>query len=96
MKVIIQSRLQSKSPINENRRDFLGLWFTMGDKVFHLYSVSGKGLSMSKLLRLFGRLLCQLGIHDFRIIDQTFGFSAGGGTETVECKRCAVTMRRQV
>lgn len=50
---------------------------------------------MSKLLVHLGRLLCWLGIHDFRVIDRTFGFGAGGDVEKVECRRCgAVTSRR--
>jgi len=42
-----------------------------------------------------GRLLCFIGIHDFRVTDVTFGFGSGGSVEKVECRRCgAVTTRR--
>ena len=50
---------------------------------------------MSKLPSLLSRLLCWLGVHDFRVIDKTFEFGAGGGIEKVECRRCGVTMTRQ-
>ncbi|GMR20616.1 MAG: hypothetical protein BMS9Abin36_1212 [Gammaproteobacteria bacterium] len=49
---------------------------------------------MSKLPALLGLILCWLGFHDFRVIDKTFGFGAGGGVEKVECRRCGVTMTR--
>jgi hypothetical protein len=45
--------------------------------------------------KFLGHLLCLLGIHDFRVIDATLGFGAGGGVEKVECRRCGlVTTRR--
>jgi len=41
-----------------------------------------------------GRLLCLIGLHDFRVTDVTFGFGSGGSVEKVECRRCgAVTTR---
>ena len=46
------------------------------------------------LITLFGRLLCWLGIHDFRVIDVTLGFGEAGGVEKVECRRCGVVMSR--
>jgi len=49
---------------------------------------------MPKLPSLLGRLLCWLGFHDYRVIDKTFGFGAGGGVEKVECRRCGVTITR--
>ncbi len=46
------------------------------------------------MAKLLGRLLCLLGLHDFQIIDVTFGFGAGGNVAKVECKRCGyVTLR---
>ncbi len=51
---------------------------------------------MSELLLQIGRLLCWLGIHNFRVIDRTFGFGAGGDIEKVECRRCGVILSRQV
>ncbi len=50
---------------------------------------------MSKLLPILGRFLCWLGFHDFRVIDRTFEFGAGGSVEKVECRRCGVIMTRQ-
>ena len=49
----------------------------------------------AKLQEFIGRLLCRLGLHDYRVIDVTFGFGEGGSVERVECRRCAqVTIRR--
>jgi len=50
---------------------------------------------MPKLPPLLAQLLCRLGFHDFRVISKKFGFGTGGGVETVECRRCGVTMIRQ-
>jgi len=51
---------------------------------------------MPKFARLLGFLLCRFGFHDFRVIDRTFEFGAGGGVEKVECRRCGTTMTRQI
>ena len=40
-----------------------------------------------------GRFLCWLGLHDFRVVSETFGFGTGG-VEKVECRRCGVTVTR--
>jgi hypothetical protein len=34
-----------------------------------------------------GRLLCWLGVHDYRLVEVTIGFGPGGRVETVECRR---------
>jgi hypothetical protein len=49
----------------------------------------------AKLQEFVGRLLCRLGLHDFRVIDVTFGFGAGGSVERVECRRCGVVTTRR-
>ena len=41
-----------------------------------------------------GRLFCWLGFHDYRVVDTTFGFGAGGAVETVECRRCGYRATR--
>ena len=42
-----------------------------------------------------GRLLCNLGFHDFRVLEVRFGFGHGNRIEKVECRRCAlVSVRR--
>lgn len=40
------------------------------------------------------RILCWIGIHDFRVINVTFGFSAGDQVEKVECRRCGFKTTR--
>jgi hypothetical protein len=45
---------------------------------------------MVKLPPLIGRILCWLGIHDFRVDSVTYEF----GTDAVEkdvCRRCGIT-----
>jgi len=43
--------------------------------------------------RLFGKVLCWLGFHDFHVIEGSFSFG-GGGIETVECRRCGLRRTR--
>ena len=43
---------------------------------------------------ILGRILCFFGVHDFRIVDATFGFGAGGGVTRVQCQRCGLTTTR--
>ena len=51
---------------------------------------------MQNLPPLISKLLCWLGIHDFRVISKTFGFGDPEGVEKVECKRCGAVMTRQI
>ncbi len=51
---------------------------------------------MLKPSLMIGRLLCWLSFHDFRIIDRTLGFGAGGGVKKVVCQRCGVVVTRSV
>ena len=37
---------------------------------------------------LVGRLLCGIGIHDYRVVEVTGGFGPGGSVEKRECRRC--------
>ncbi len=46
------------------------------------------------LAGIVGRLLCLLGIHDFKVIDATIGFGSAGGTSTVKCQRCGRIVTR--
>ena len=48
----------------------------------------------ARLLKRVGELLCALGIHDFRILEVTFGFGTGG-VERVQCRRCGVVTTRR-
>ena len=38
----------------------------------------------------FTYLLCWLGIHNYKIVDITFGFGAGGTTQRIKCKICGI------
>jgi len=50
----------------------------------------------AKLGEFVGWLLCWLGIHDFRVVDVSFGFGEGGSVERVECRRCGLVTVRKV
>jgi hypothetical protein len=53
------------------------------------------GAKNTKLSQILGRLLCRLGLHDFRVINVRFGFGASGNIEQVECRRCGRFTTRQ-
>lgn len=50
---------------------------------------------MRTLEYMFGRFLCLVGIHDFRIIEVTFGFGQSGYMQKIECRRCGYLTTRQ-
>ena len=45
---------------------------------------------------VLGRLLCQIGAHDFEVVDVTFGFGRNETIERVRCRRCRRVMARNV
>ncbi len=48
------------------------------------------------MIEIFRRLLCQLGFHDFRVVEVTVSFGQSGAVEKVECRHCGhFTTRRQ-
>lgn len=42
------------------------------------------------------RALCLFGIHDYRLIDVTFGFGSGGNVQRVRCRRCGHATTRSM
>lgn len=48
-----------------------------------------------RIQSVFGHLLCQLGLHDYRVLEKMFQFGSGNGIEKVECQRCSVIITRQ-
>ena len=42
-----------------------------------------------------GRLLCLVGVHDFRVLEVRFGFGQGNRIEKVECRRCSLVSTRR-
>ncbi len=44
---------------------------------------------------IIGRLLCRLGLHDFKVLEATLGFGEAGGVEKVKCRRCRLIFTRQ-
>jgi hypothetical protein len=47
------------------------------------------------LPRILGRILCLLGLHDYRLVERSVSFGSEGGVEKVQCKRCGLTIMRQ-
>jgi hypothetical protein len=47
------------------------------------------------LLRIGSRILCLLGVHDFRLIERIVSFGSEGGVEKLQCTRCGLTITRQ-
>ena len=41
------------------------------------------------------RILCWLGVHDFQVLEITFGFGEAGDGEKVECRRCKLIISRE-
>ena len=42
-----------------------------------------------------GRLLCRIGVHDYRLVDEVLAFGSAGNVQRVQCRRCGyVTTRR--
>ena len=42
-----------------------------------------------------GRLLCLIGMHEFRVLEITFAFGPAGAIEKVECTRCGLLTTRR-
>ncbi len=40
------------------------------------------------------RILCVLGLHDFRLIERILSFGSGSGVEKVQCRRCGLVITR--
>jgi len=53
-----------------------------------------KGLA-KRVRAPIGRLLCFLGVHDFRVLEVRFGFGQGNHIEKVECRRCGWNSTRR-
>ncbi len=49
---------------------------------------------MFDLQNLIGRLLCQFGFHDYRLIEVVGSFGASGQVQKVECRRCGCATTR--
>lgn len=41
------------------------------------------------------RLLCRLGMHDFRLVEVVGGFGQGGPVKKIECRRCGYVATKQ-
>ena len=46
------------------------------------------------IMQWVNKIFCLLGLHQFKVIDITFGFGASGDVEKVECIHCGVIKTR--
>jgi len=42
-----------------------------------------------------GKVLCWLGLHDYRVINKSFEFRTDEGVELAECRRCGARVTRK-
>ena len=56
--------------------------------------LSRRGEEDALVPTILGRLLCLLEIHDFRILEVTYGFAPGSNVQRLQCRRCGRTTTR--
>jgi hypothetical protein len=47
------------------------------------------------VIKKLGLLLCWLGIHQYKVVDISFGFAAGDSVRTIKCKICGIKKIRK-
>jgi hypothetical protein len=50
---------------------------------------------LDRWLKRLGRIACLVGLHDFRVVEVTFGFGGADAIEKLECRRCGRTAARR-
>ena len=50
---------------------------------------------LDRLLKRLGQIACLVGLHDFRVVEVTFGFGGSDAIEKLECRRCGRTAARR-
>ncbi len=50
---------------------------------------------LDKWLKTLGRIACYIGVHDFRVVEVTFGFGGSDAVEKLECRRCGLIAARR-
>ena len=48
------------------------------------------------MINKFAYLLCWLGIHRYKVIDNIFGFGPAGSIQTIECKVCGIKKTKRL
>lgn len=48
------------------------------------------------ILAFLNWLLCRLGLHDYQLVEATFGFGDGGSVERDQCRRCGKIRLRRI
>jgi hypothetical protein len=50
---------------------------------------------LDRWLKRLGQIACLVGLHDFRVVEVTFGFGGSDAIEKLECRRCGRTAARR-
>lgn len=50
---------------------------------------------LDRWLKRLGQIACLVGLHDFRVVEVTFGFGGADAIEKLECRRCGRTAARR-
>jgi hypothetical protein len=50
---------------------------------------------LDRLLKRLGQIACLVGLHDFRVVEVTFGFGGSDAIEKLECRRCGRSAARR-
>ncbi|MGH8584402.1 MAG: hypothetical protein ACREWG_16855 [Gammaproteobacteria bacterium] len=50
---------------------------------------------LDRWLKTLGRIACFMGLHNFRVVEVTFGFGGSDAVEKLECRRCGQTAARR-
>jgi len=51
---------------------------------------------MMDILVFVNQLLCRIGLHDYQVVEATFGFGEAGSVEKDQCRYCGKTRTRLV
>ena len=62
---------------------FYSLYYNESDKIVKVVKTK------------LGLLLCWFGIHQYKVIDISFGFAAGDSVRTIKCKICGIKKIRK-
>jgi len=83
IKIINYSNHDQNFPTAHLASFFYSLYYNESDKI--VKAVKTK----------LDKLLCWFGIHQYKVIDISFGFAAGDSVRTIECKICGIKKIRK-
>ena len=82
-KIINYSNYDQNFPTAHLASFFYSLYYNESDKI--VKAVKTK----------LDKLLCWFGIHQYKVIDISFGFAAGDSVRTIKCKICGIKKIRK-